>query len=503
MITYRQIRSWRQVCPNSRAQTTTSTTTTRLPKRRPPEKLRSDEQPEQRRLRLESKADRCRRDESFRARVIKSLNKFQRRVLKWHWPFWARRDQIAPDWLWDVWLILAGRGWGKTRTGAQWVIDKARKHPGCRIALVGRSYNDVRKVMIEGDSGILKCSPPHFRPDWQPGNQQLIFPNGSICDVYGAENPDKLRGPQHHFAWCDELAAWRWLQDTWDQVGYGLRLGVHEGIHPQIVVTTTPRPIAILRAMARDPHVHVTCGSTFDNELNLAAATIRKLKKLIGTDDADQELYGIILDLSKGALWQQSAIEALYVRGSDLPKMERVVVVADPGEETGPDNDATGIVVVGLGWDGIGYVLEEHSGKHRPAEWADIVLNRAAYYGADVVVETNKGGQMVVECVAAATVRREKMTGQRWTPRLYSVKAIGSKGLRSGPTSILYRDGFFRHVGRFDQLEEEMTTYVPGIKQQRSPNALDALNIAAAHLFKLTTDQNGGVTMKFKPEWVD
>ena len=444
----------------------------------------------------------------FRKRVLAQLNKFQRRVLKWHWPFWARRDQVAPEWAWDVWLCLAGRGWGKTRTGAQWIIDKAKQHPGCRIALVGRSYNDVRKVMIEGDSGILACSPPHFRPDWQPGNQQLVWPNGSIAEVYGAENPDKLRGPQHHFAWCDELAAWRWLKDTWDQVQYGLRLGVKEGIRPQIIVTTTPRPLAILRQLVHDPKTHVTCGSTFDNAGNLAGATLRKLKKLIGTDDADQELYGIILDLSKGALWQQSAIESLYVEYRDLPQpieraFQRVVVVADPGEETGPDNDATGIVVVAIGFDGIAYVLEEHSGKHTPAAWSDIVLNRAAYYNADVVVETNKGGQMVVECVAAACVRRQKTTGKEWRPRLYSVKAIGSKGARSGASSILYRDGLVRHCGRFDQLEEEMTTYVPGIKQQRSPNALDALNIALAHLFKLTSDQSGGVTMKFKPEWLD
>lgn len=397
-----------------------------------------------------------------------------------------------------MWLILAGRGWGKTRTGAQWVIEKAQQNPGCRIALVGRSYNDVRKVMIEGDSGILACSPPHFKPDWQPGNQCLVWPNGSIAEVYGAENPDKLRGPQHHFAWADELAAWRFLRDTWDQIGYGLRLGVREGIHPQVVVTTTPRPLKILRDMIADRHVHVTTGATFDNALNLAKGTLRKLRQLIGTDAADQELFGIVLDLSKGALWQQSAIEALYV-SRPPSSFDRVVVIADPGEETGADNDPTGILVVGLGFDGIAYVLEEHTGKHRPDEWTDICINRAAYYDAEIVAETNKGGQHILECISAALVRRELTTGKAWRPRIHQVKSIGSKGARSGPTSILYANGRARHVGRFDNLEEEMTTFVPGIKPVKSPNALDCLNIAFAFLFGTTESIDGYATMRFKP----
>lgn len=421
--------------------------------------------------------------------------------MKWHWPFWARRDQLAPEWQWDVWLILAGRGWGKTRTGSEWVIQKAFENPGCRIALVGRSYNDVRKVMIEGDSGILACSPPHFRPKWSPGNQQLIWPNGSIAEVYGAENPDKLRGPQHHFAWCDELAAWRFLQDTWDQIGFGLRLGVNAGIHPQIVITTTPRPLALLRAIAKDKRTHITCGSTFDNAANLAKATLRKLKQLIGTDQADQELFGIILDLSKGALFQQSQIEALTLHSErELPtSYQRVVVVADPGERTGVDNDPTGILVVALGWDDIAYVLEEHTGRHTPAEWTDIVLNRAAYYDAEVVVETNKGGLHVTECLSAACVRRELNTNVRFTPQVFEVCSLGGKGARAGPTSILYQRGKFRHFGRFDTLEEEMTTFVPGIKPTRSPNTFDCLNIAAAHLFGITEGLDNKVTMTIKP----
>ncbi len=354
--------------------------------------------------------------------------------------------------------------------------------------------------MIEGDSGILACAPPHFKPEWKPGNQEIRFPNGSIAEVYGAENPDKLRGPQHHFAWCDELAAWRFLQDTWDQIGYGLRLGVHQGIHPQVVVTTTPRPLHILRQLAKDPMTHVTTGSTFDNARNLAKATLRKLKQLVGTDQADQELFGIILDLSKGALWQQSQLEALYVSKNDAPTAyQRVVVVADPGEEIGADNDPTGILVVGLGWDGIAYVLEEHTGKHQPHEWVDIVLNRAAHYEAEIVVETNKGGLMVLECLAAGCVRRQHLTGLIWRPEVFTVKSIGSKGARCGPTSILYQKGRFRHVGRSDMLEDEMTTFVPGIKPVKSPNTLDCLNIAAAYLFDTTEGLDGGMTMSIKP----
>lgn len=354
--------------------------------------------------------------------------------------------------------------------------------------------------MIEGDSGILAVSPPHFRPEWKPGNQEVRWPNGSLAEVYGAENPDKLRGPQHHFGWADELAAWRFLSETWDQVGYGLRLGVHEGIHPQVIVTTTPRPLTMLRKMAQDPMVHVTTGKTFDNFRNLAPATLRKLRKLLGTDQADQELNGVILDLSKGALWQQSQIEALYIAREDAPTAyQRVVVIVDPGEEIGSDNDPTGILVVGLGWDDIAYVLEEHTDRHMPAQWADIVLNRAAAYDAEVVVETNKGGKMCIECLAAACVRREQSTGQPWSPEIFEVKSIGSKGARSGPTSILYQRGKFRHVGSSAQLEEEMTTFVPGIRPVKSPNTLDCLNIAAAHLFHTTEGLDGGVTMRIKP----
>jgi phage terminase large subunit-like protein len=357
--------------------------------------------------------------------------------------------------------------------------------------------------MIEGDSGILACSPPHFRPEWKPGNQEVVWPNGTVAEVYGAENPDKLRGPQHHFAWADELAAWRFLQDTWDQIGYGLRLGVQQGIHPQVVVTTTPRPLSILRAMCKDPMVHVTTGSTFDNARNLAKATIRKLSQLIGTDQADQELFGIVLDLSKGALWQQSQIELLYVGSEENPaptSFQKVVIIADPGEEIGPDNDATGILVVGHGWDDIAYVLEQHTGKHTPKEWTDIVLHRAAAYeNSVVIVETNKGGLHISECLSAACVRRQMQTGRAWAPPVESVKAIGSKGARSGPTSILYQQGKFRHWGRFDTLEEEMTTFVPGIKPVKSPNTLDCLNVAAAYIFNTTEGLDGLATMTFKP----
>lgn len=358
--------------------------------------------------------------------------------------------------------------------------------------------------MIEGESGILACAPPHFKPDWKPGNQEVVFPNGSVAQVYGAENPDKLRGPQHHFAWADELAAWRFLQDTWGQIGFGLRLGVNEGIHPQVVVTTTPRPLSILRKMVQDPMTHVTTGSTFDNAKNLARATLRKLKQLVGTDQADQELFGLVLDLSKGALWQQSFIETLYVSREEAPKsFLRVVVIVDPGEEIGSDNDPTGILVVALSWDEIAYVLEEHTGKHTPTEWSDIVLNRAAAYDAEIVCETNKGGLMVVECLTAACVRREQSTGLEWIPQIFTVKSIGSKGARCGPTSILYQRGKFRHVGRSDTLEEEMTTFVPGIRPTKSPNTLDCLNIAAAHLFNTTEGLDGTATMKIKPAVFD
>lgn len=426
-----------------------------------------------------------------------------REAFRWKWRFFARTDQIPPAWLWDVWLILAGRGWGKTRTGAEWVLEKAEENPGCIIFLVGPTYDDVRKTMIEGESGILKRGKPHFLPDWQPGNKRILFPNGSMALVFGAENPDRIRGKQGHFAWCDEKASWRFREETWDQINMALRLGRHEGIHPQIVVTTTPRPLPDLREMVKDvKHVHTTRGRTWDNEHNLAKPTVRKLRKLqaTGSDFARQELEADILDDLTGTLWTTEKLRGITLPWKERPKSyARVVVIADPAEEIGAGNDETGLLVVGLGWDKRVYVLEENTGRHEPSEWAAWLIAKAVEYGADILAETNRGGKMVTQCVRAALAKWRLSSGNRaWRPKFSEVKSIGGKGSRALPSSVCYDEDLVRHVGSHAKLENDQINFVPGVKPAKSPNTLDCLGIALAELLGLDK-MNGGATMKFKP----
>lgn len=373
--------------------------------------------------------------------------------------------------------------------------------PGCRIALIARTLEDARKTMIEGESGILEICDPAFRPDWQPGNKRLVFPNGSIAFVYGAEEPKQLRGPQHHFAWCDELAAWRFLADCWDNLCKGLRLGKWQGVHCQIVVTTTPRPLTFLTEMINDPDTHLTEGSTFDNIRNLPEKVLKKFLAIKDKRLAMQELFGHIVDATAGASWSMSTIESCLVRKA--PKTwQRVVVAGDPAEEDGPDNDQTGISVVLLGWDNVGYVVETYGGKFRPEEWSDLMIARARHWGADIALETNRGGQMAVSCLRAALHRSHRRLGGTWKPRLKTCKSHGGKGSRSKQVAILYANGQAKHVGAHPELEQEMTSYVPGLSGQKSPNIMDANNIAFSDLFKLEDfrdEKSGRVNMKFKP----
>jgi phage terminase large subunit-like protein len=222
-----------------------------------------------------------------RERVLATLSAEAKANLRFDWDFWGRPDQLPPPGDWATWLVLAGRGFGKTRMGAEWVRKKAKENPGCRIAMVAETATDARKVMIEGDSGILAISSPDFMPEYSPANRQLTWPNGSIAITYNATEPDQLRGPQHHFAWADELAKWEKMVESWDQLQFGLRLGAL----PQRIVTTTPRPLPLIRALVVDPTVHVTKGRTLDNQANLPDSFLRTIEdKYGGTRLGRQEL---------------------------------------------------------------------------------------------------------------------------------------------------------------------------------------------------------------------
>ena len=313
--------------------------------------------------------------------------------------------------------------------------------------------------MVQGESGILACSPPWFRPTYKPTVKELTWPNGSIATTYSSEVPDELRGPQHHVAWADELAKWRFPQDTWDNLMFGLRLGDH----PQAVVTTTPRPIPALKAILSDPLTVTTRGSTYDNAANLAPSFLREiLKKYEGTRLGQQELYAQMVEQVEGALWQREQIDRLRVR--EAPKLRRIVVAIDPAVTSGAESDETGIVVAGLGEDGEGYVLDDLSGQYSPDGWARRAVNVYHSQKADrIVAEVNNGGEMV------------EFTVRTVDPNVSykAVHASRGKRTRAEPIAALVEQGKIHHVGLFAELEDQLCTWDASLGDT-SPDRLDA-----------------------------
>jgi phage terminase large subunit-like protein len=387
-----------------------------------------------------------------RAAFLASCTPEQASALEYDWQgLWARPNQLPPPAPWKVWLILAGRGFGKTRAGAEQVIAWART-PQQRIALVGETSADNRDVLIEGESGILACAPPWCRPAYQPSRRRLTWPNGTIATTYSGDAPEQLRGPQHHYAWCDEIAKWRYAQEAWDNLELGLRLGAH----PQVVVTTTPRPIPLLRQLLADPDTVVTRGSTYENTVNLAA-TFKDhiLNRYEGTRLGRQELYAELLEDTPGALWSRLLLEQTRVR--QVPPLRRIVIGLDPGNEAG-------IVVAALGDDGHGYVLEDLSISGSPATWAQQAIAGYHKYRVNLLVaEKNHGGDMV----------RQTLATQDATVAVQAVWASQGKYARAEPISALYEQGRVHHVGMLAELEDQLCNWVPG-EGLPSPNELDA-----------------------------
>lgn len=407
--------------------------------------------------------------------------------LQYDWTFWARPNQIAPEGDWATWLILAGRGFGKTRTGAetirQWVCGPTPLSAGrfSRIALVAETAADARDVMVEGESGIMAVSPPDFRPTYQPSLRRITWPNGAIATLYNATEPDQLRGPQHDAAWCDELAKWNKCQESWDQLQFGLRLGVH----PRTIVTTTPRPLPLIRKLVADEKVITTRGATWDNASNMPQSFIREIEdKYGGTRLGRQELEGEILDDIPGALWTREAIDNHRVK--DAPQdLERIIVSVDPAASSNEGSDETGIVVVGLGRDedgyARGYVLEDGTIKGSPEEWAGKAVSLYRKYQADrIVAEKNNGGDMVASVIRAV---------DRSVP-ITLVHASRGKYVRAEPISALYEQGRVHHVGRHDKLEDQMCLFsVDNFKNPNmgSPDRVDALVWGMTEIFEKMT----------------
>ena len=391
-------------------------------------------------------------------------------LLQRNWAFWARPEQLAPDGNWRTWLIVAGRGFGKTRTGAEWVRAAAEASGDLRIALVGATAIDARGVMVEGESGLLATAPASSRPLWEPSRRRLSWKNGAQAFVYSAEEPGQLRGPEHHLAWCDELAKWAHATEAWDNLQLGLRLGTQ----PRVLVTTTPRPVSLLKAMLSDPSVAVTRGRTRDNADHLPASFLAHVEASYGgTRLGRQELDGELIEDVEGALWTRALLEERRTRMH--PGLRRVVVGVDP--PAGVGGDACGIVAAGLAEDGRAHVLEDASvhGLH-PEGWARAVAAAAGRWQADkVVAEVNNGGAMVTSVL-------------RSVDPLLPVKAVRAshgKATRAEPVAALYVQDRVSHVGCFPLLEDEMCGLMAGggyAGPGRSPDRADALVWALTEL---------------------
>lgn len=419
---------------------------------------------------------------SARASLLASLPRATAEALVYDWGIWARDAQLPPpgDWIW--WLVCAGRGFGKTRTGAEFI--RQRVADGARaIALIGPTAADVRDTMVEiGPGSILKNSPPWDRPEYEPSKRRLTWrKTGAVATLFSADEPERLRGPQHDTIWADEIGAWKYQRETWDQATFGFRLGSPRGI-----ITTTPRPTPVMKELLRDPTVQVTRGSTFDNAANLAKPFLaRLLKRYEGTRLGRQELYAQLLEDTPGALWTLKLFEGTRV--SSTPDLSRVAVAIDP-QASDPDEDPdaddaaeTGIVAGGVAEDGQGYVLRDASDRYSPGEWGERAVLLHDELQADCIIgEVNNGGAMVghVVTTAAEKLHREK---RRASPRIVfrSVNASRGKHTRAEPIAALFEQQRAHLVGVHAKLEDQASTWVPG---QKSPDRMDAMVWLLTHL---------------------
>jgi phage terminase large subunit-like protein len=392
--------------------------------------------------------------------ILRGLPDDEFDVINGSWEPAAREEQYPPRGDWLTWLFLGGRGAGKTRAGAEFVRDLARDRTG-PIALVGETYADVREVMIEGVSGVLRIGHGGDRPVWTPSRRRLEWPSGIVAQAFSSEDPEALRGPQFAGAWSDELGKWRHAEETWDMLQFGLRLGER----PRQMVTTTPRPTALLKRLIADPGTRVTHASTAMNANNLAAGFLaRVVGRYQGTLLGRQELEGLLIEERRDALFRRAAIEACRVEAP--PPLVRIVVAVDPPATA--RSGTCGIVAAGVADNGVGFVIADRTVREvQPTAWAERAIGAYRLLDADALVaEVNQGGDMV------EAVLREVDPGVPVT----KVRATRGKWLRAEPVAALYEQGRIRHAGTFPELEDEMCDFSPGgLSSGGSPDRLDAL----------------------------
>jgi phage terminase large subunit-like protein len=433
--------------------------------------------------------------DDIREQVIADLPEEDIEALLHDWRFLARPEQLAPEGSWQTWIYMAGRGAGKTRSGAEWVREKAKLGYG-RGALIAPTAADARDVMIEGESGLLSVGWEHDvdhrgqlmgRPIYEPSKRRVKWANGAQVTAYSADEPERLRGPQHDFGWCDEMGAWKYAKDAWDMFLMGLRLGDN----PQAMITTTPRPLPIIREILKAPGTVKTHGGTFSNRANLADQFVNKIiTKFAGTRLGQQEIEGILLDDIAGALWTAEMVDeaSRYFReGGGLPDLRRIVISVDPSGTAGDEDegDAIGLIAAGVaeinGMDH-GFVLQDGTIKASPDQWARRVKQMADRWGADcVVAERNYGGAMVEAVIKAAGIKC----------RYKEVVASRGKVVRAEPVAALYEQKRIHHMAMMGELEKQLMAFTNmGYLGDGSPDRGDALVWAITDLMITDNEYN-------------
>ncbi|MBS9716584.1 DNA-packaging protein [Pseudohalocynthiibacter aestuariivivens] len=416
----------------------------------------------------------CSEPQEVQEHFLNDLGRGALLALPYLFEFWALEHQLPPEGDWRTWVIMGGRGAGKTRAGAEWVrrevegdkpLDAGRS---ARVALVGETFDQVREVMIFGESGILACSPPDRRPEWQATRKRLLWPNGAVAQVYSAHEPESLRGPQFDAAWVDELAKWKKAEDAWDMLQFALRLGEC----PRQCVTTTPKNLAVLKAILDNLSTVTTRAPTEANRAYLAASFLEEVRaRYAGTRLGRQELDGVLLEDAEGALWTSAGLEA--ARLSEAPALDRIVVAVDPPVTGHAGSDECGIIVVGAvtqgppqDWHAV--VLKDASLKaSSPTQWAQAAISAMEEFGAErLVAEVNQGGDLVETVVRQI----DPMVPYK------AVRATRGKAVRAEPVAALYEQGRVRHLRDLAELEDQMCRMTQrGFEGRGSPDRVDAL----------------------------